>query len=308
MPKNRTLNIEVLVGFFVFLTLIVLGIFTIVLSRKNFFKEYYPLAVHFEEIGGLRPGDNVFLRGTKVGVVKTTDLTHGGVFVHADLDVAVQLRTGYRIEITDSSLLGGKQMKIYEGPLTAGPIPADAGVYGITPVNVFDDLGIAVAEIKDMIKDVSAGEGTLGKLMKDDQVYNNLNAITEDLRQVSERLAAGKGTIGKLLSEDETLYADLQTTMGNVREITDKLKSGEGTLGKLIQDEEVYVNIHSMLANFSKISDDLANGEGTLGKLMTDDSIYIEAQQLLAELRAAIDDMRETSPVTTFSTILFGAF
>ena len=95
-----------------------------------------------------------------------------------------------------------------------------------------------------------------------------------NLQDVSERLANGEGTLGKLLSEDNKLYQDLTGSMENLRNITGKIGSNEGTLGKLINDDEMYV----------------------------------EAQKLLGELRAAIDDMRETSPVTTFSTIFFGAF
>jgi phospholipid/cholesterol/gamma-HCH transport system substrate-binding protein len=95
-----------------------------------------------------------------------------------------------------------------------------------------------------------------------------------NLKEISERLANGEGTLGKLMSKDDQLYQDLSVSMANIRSITDKVGSGEGTLGKLVNDDE----------------------------------IYNEARKLLAELRAAIDDMRETSPVTTFSTTFFGAF
>ena len=95
-----------------------------------------------------------------------------------------------------------------------------------------------------------------------------------NLQDVSGRLANGEGTLGKLLSKDDQLYQDLSASMSNLRGITDKIESGDGTLGKLVND----------------------------------DQIYVEAQKLLGELRAAIDDMRETSPVTTFSTVFFGAF
>ena len=306
--RNRLISIEILVGFFMFLVLIALGVFTIVLSKQNLFHVSYPIAVHFSEVGGLRAGDTVLLRGTKVGVVKSTDLTHDGVTVRADLNIAVELREGYRIDIGDSSLLGGKVLKIYEGPLNAAPVPADAVIIGTAPVDLFDDLGIAVRDIREMISNTSAGNGTLGKLISDDAIYNDLHSLTANLRELSDRLVQGKGTLGRLFSDDDRIYTDLQSTMANISSITDKLNTGEGTLGKLIQDETVYTDIQQMMSNFNKVSEGLANGEGTLGKLITDDEIYTEAKLLLSELRAAIDDMRETSPVTTFSSVLFGAF
>ncbi len=56
------------------------------------------------------------------------------------------------------------------------------------------------------------------------------------------------------------------------------------------------------------MSDAVAQGEGTLGRLLTDEGLYVEFEALLREGRAALDDIRETSPVTTFTSIFFGAF
>jgi phospholipid/cholesterol/gamma-HCH transport system substrate-binding protein len=96
--------------------------------------------------------------------------------------------------------------------------------------------------------------------------------------------------------------------MAYIRSISGKIDSGEGTLGKLIADDQVYEDLRASLAGIHEIANKINSGEGTLGKLVTDDQVYVEAQKLLEDLRAAIDDMRETSPVTTFSTIFFGAF
>jgi len=298
---HKDLSIEVLVGFFMFIILIALGIFTIVLSRQNMFKKTYPVAVSFERISGLRDGDNVFLRGMKVGVVKDTFLKDNRVIVHADLDVPVQFRDGYKVEVVASSMLGGKQLKINEGSLNAPVVPEDAVILGTSPTDILEELGAAVAGIREMTDQISAGQGTLGKLIKDDELYNNL-------RDVSDKLAKGEGTIGKLIN-DETVYTDLQATMTNLKDISGRLANGEGTLGKLLsEDDKLYQDLSASVANIRNISDKIGSGDGTLGKLVNDDAMYIEAQKLLGELRAAIDDMRETSPVTTFSTIFFGAF
>ncbi|MBL7016200.1 MAG: MCE family protein [Kiritimatiellales bacterium] len=271
---KKDISIEVLVGLFMFVILIALGVFTIVLSQQNFFQKKYPVTVLFEQVGGLREGDQVFLRGTKVGVIKSTYINGNRVVVHTDLEVPVQFREGYKVEVMASSMLGGKMLKIYEGPLDAEPLPPNTPIIGAQPIDILEELGIAVAGIKDMTQDVAAGQGTLGKLINDDSMYDQLQSMLGNLHEVSDRLVNGEGTVGKLLSEDDTLYQDLQGSLANIRSMTEKINSGQGTLGKLVED----------------------------------DQIYTEAQKLLEELRAAIDDMRETSPVTTFSTVFFGAF
>ena len=298
---TKELSIEVLVGFFMFIILIALGVFTIILSRQNFLQKRYPVAVLFSEVSGLREGDPVFLRGMKVGVVKETALDNSHVVVRADLDVPVQFREGYKVEVVASSMLGGKQLKIEEGSLSAALLPEDALITGTEPTDILEELGAAVAGLRQMTDQVSAGKGTIGKLIQDDELYNNL-------RDVSAKLAHGEGTIGKLLNE-ETVYNDLKTTMSNLQEVSGRLANGEGTLGKLLaKDDQLYQDISATMTNLRTITDKVGSGEGTLGKLVNDDAIYVEAQKLLKELRAAIDDMRETSPVTTFSTVLFGAF
>jgi len=276
MPNKykKDISIEILVGFFMFVILIALGVFTIVLSRQNLLKKTYPLEVRFENVGGLREGDHVYLRGTKVGNVKTTALENQYVVVYANLDVPVKFREGYRIEVTASSMLGGKLLKIYTGDSSGSLLPENAPVFGDTPIDMLDELATSVAEFKTLMSSVAAGEGVLGKLMTEEDLYDELKQITINFRKVSDRIAAGEGTLGKLLSEDDELYQDLRGAVDGIR----------------------------------KISEQIAGGEGTLGRLVEDDSLYVEAEQLLAELRAAIDDLRETSPVTTFSSVLFGAF
>jgi phospholipid/cholesterol/gamma-HCH transport system substrate-binding protein len=298
---QKDLSIEVLVGFFMFIILIALGVFTIILSRQNFLQKKYPVAVRFEEVSGLRDGDNVLLRGMKVGVVKETVLKDNQVVVRADLDTPVQFREGYKVEVVASSMLGGKQLKIEEGPVGAQPIPEGTVINGTTPTDILEELGAAVASVREITDQISSGKGTVGKLIYDDAVYDNL-------RDVTDKLAKGEGTLGKLIN-DEAVYTDLQSTMSNLKEISERLANGEGTLGKLLsEDDKLYQDLSASMASLRTITDKVGSGEGTLGKLVNDDEVYNEARKLLGELRAAIDDMRETSPVTTFSTIFFGAF
>ncbi len=276
MPDKHKndLSIEIIVGLFTFIVLIALGVFTIVLSRQNFLQKKYPVRVVFEEISGLREGDHVFLRGTQVGVVKSTHLENNHVIVQTDLEVPAQFREGYKVEIVASSMLGGKLMKIYEGPLDAPPLSPNETILGLQPIDILEELAVAVIEFRTATEGLTSGKGTLGKLLQDSSAYDEMVGTMENLNRVSQRLVKGEGTLGKLLAEDDQLYRDLQGTMASIREVTGKMADGEGTVGKLLQDDE----------------------------------IYLETQELLAELRAAIDDMRETSPVTTFSTVLFGAF
>ncbi len=47
--------------------------------------------------------------------------------------------------------------------------------------------------------EVTAGNGTLGKLLVDDELYRKANATVDKLNVIIDDLNAGKGTAGKFL-------------------------------------------------------------------------------------------------------------
>jgi len=59
-----------------------------------------------------------------------------------------------------------------------------------------------LTSVKDTTDKISRGEGTVGKLITEEGIYN-------DIRQISERIVRGEGTIGKLINDAE-LYNDMK--------------------------------------------------------------------------------------------------
>ncbi|WP_372795414.1 MlaD family protein [Pontiella sp.] len=305
---NREVSIEILVGLFVFVVLIALSVFTIVLSREKLWQESHSYEFVFTEIGGLREGDAVYLRGMNIGRVKQTQLDNSRVHVFVTLDVPLTLRHGYRIDVVDASMLGGKTLKIYEGPEDAPLLGKNITILGNRPVEMIVELSEAVDGLQRLIESVERGEGTLGKLVTDDAMYNNLAEISDDLKLIVGRAAAGEGTVGKLLV-DETVYDDAAALMDNLRMLSDRLVAGESTIGKLMaEDAELYDNVDATMAAVRDIAESISSGEGTLGKLVRDAQLYEETTLLVEDVRAAVDDLREASPITSFGSVMFGAF
>ncbi len=342
---RREVGIEILVGLFVFTVLIALGIFTIVLSHENLLKKSYSYEFVFPEVAGLREGDNVFMRGMNIGRVKQIELDKEQVHVYTSLNMPLHMRRGYRVEVVDASMLGGKFLKVYEGPDGAPELGENVTLLGMPPIDLIGELASTVSSVKKMINDVSEGKGSLGKLMKDETLYDNLSLLSSDaakiaarlengegslgkllitddgqmyedgkatlanLRAVSDNLAAGKGMLGQLLSSDDTAYDDLQTTLANLRVISDNLAQGKGLLGGIMSDDpKAYADLQASLASIRSISESISDGEGTIGRLVRDAQLYDETTLLVEDVRAAVDDLREASPITSFGSVLFGAF
>lgn len=199
---------------------------------------------------------------------------------------------------------------------------------------VLEDVRTALAEFRSLAVDLNEGKGTIGKLLTDEAAYSNVLATAENLQAITGSLRAGEGTLGKLLTDDEaydrllhltgklergegtlgrlltddTLIRDVEASAANLRSITARLEQGDGLLGRLLsEDDRFFEDLQATTAALRTIAERLRDGEGTLGRLITDDELYAEAQLLVREIRAAVDDLRETAPITTFSSIFFGA-
>jgi len=257
--RMRELSMEVLVGTFMFVALLSLCVFTIVLSRENVFKQTYPFEVVFNDVMGLRDGDNVVMRGMTVGKVKAMTLEGEGVRVAAALQRPVYLKKGYQIEVVISSVLGGRYLQIYEGTAGAEPIAPDAVIKGQPPKDVMALVSAVAADLKDITGKINSGQGTMGKLLNDDALYNDARDVVNEV---------------KAAVKDRGLIKNLEVSMANLNEISEKINHGEGTLGLLVNDE----------------------------------SLYVEVKQMIGDIRATVDEIRETSPIVTFSSIFFGAF
>lgn len=174
--------------------------------------------------------------------------------------------------------------------------------------SIYTNLSATVTSLKTISERLERGEGTLGKLFSaDDTLYKDFSASAANLRAISDRLMRGEGTIGRLLSKDDTVYSNLETTVGNLRELSDRLERGEGTIGRLLsKDDAIYTNIAATVVNLREVTDRLAKGEGTLGKLSKDETLYTDIRSLVGDARQTLDGIRETTPVTTFTSIIMG--
>lgn len=257
--RMRELSMEVTVGTFMFVALLSLCVFTIVLSRENVFKKTYPFEVVFADVMGLRDGDNVMMRGMTVGKVKAMMLQDDGVRVVAALQQPIHLKKDYVIDVVFSSVLGGRYMQISEGNASSEPIAPGTVIKGRTPNDVMALVSSVAADLKDITGKINSGQGTLGKLVNDDTLYNDTRDVVNELK-------------------------------------------------KAIKDRGLIKNIEVSMANLNEISDKINNGEGTLGLLVNDESLYLEVKQMIGDIRATVDEIRETSPIVTFSSIFFGAF
>ena len=291
----REMAVEMVVGAFMVLIFLGLACFTIVLSRESWFRKKAIMEVVFNNVMGLREGDNVVVRGMPIGKVSQLSLQEDGVRVTASLDQPVALRQDYRVTIVSTTVLGGHYLNIDAGSPEAPLLGPDQTCRGEDPYDLMADAAQVVNSVKQGL--IEGG------------VIDALTNTVAKIQMIVTRVEAGEGTLGKLLSKDDQVYQDLASTVAKAQTIVTRVEAGEGTLGKLLsKDDQVYQDLASTVASLKTMTDRVSRGEGVMGRLISDDQLAGELDSVVREVRGAVDDFRETSPVSTFTSIFFGAF
>lgn len=330
MRKRNDTFAQAIVGFFMVMVLALLTYFTIVISGVELLsgRQCVRLTAAFEQVGGLKDHDNVMYRGTKVGTVERVIVTPSNLVVWASVDGDVVLRTGYRISVCNLSMLGGNYLQLEEGEGDEIDISRTV-LHGTTPNDWMSDVSRIAKNLRD-----------LTERLQIDGIVTNLEAASQSAKIVASRIERGEGLVGKLVSGDDSLYEDVRQVTRNAREISERLNrqklyedldtaiadframcagiakastnvavASEGVqLKSSVERFNAFVDHATALSdNLNSIAVRLKAGEGTLGRLTSDAKLYDEVDGLIRDCRQIIDNYRDTTPISTFTSLATGA-
>ena len=328
MPRTKSLAwTELKIGAIsVFAVVITLMVIFWVSGEGGFSWQQYGLKTRFDNIAGLKPGAPVRVAGVEVGSVSST------TFDGSRVDVAMRVNREYQHLITTESvavlgsvsLLGeaavditaaGAGQPIPEwGYVKSGPpagslaevaTQATEGIEQLTAVladvrggrgtigqlltndSLYQELNSLVAAAQDVAQNVNSGRGTIGRLATNPAAAQALEGALQNLQDVTARIRSGEGSLGKFLTDD-TLSRSLTSTATNADAITSRLSKGQGTAGALLTERELYDRMNSMMNRMDQVTAALQKGEGTAGQLLHDKQLYENMNSTMVELRKLI--------------------
>lgn len=252
MSRQARLGLVILVG----LAAAVAFLF-IIASQGNLLGDTFAVRATFNQVAGLQTGASVFYNGYPVGRVTAVQLPRApgdpiSVRMAVDEEARPLIREDSRALIQTDGLVGNVIVSLTDGSPNR-PQVADGGqIQGVDPfalsevsdrlftsISRFDSVTVALATI---MGDVRTGEGTLGRFLYDEQLYDATVATTEEFQQTLETFTA----------RADALVSVAENASRGVDQILAKVNTGDGTVARFLNEDDVYTTFLSTAAQLQE--------------------------------------------------------
>lgn len=277
---------------------------TSIFNPKNEFVCY------FRNVNGLVNGSPVWMSGVEVGNVRSVEfvsldtLRQVKVVCRVKSSVWFMITANARVQLGTIGFLGDKYIEVVPGDISGPPIK-DGGVVLTRDAGSAEAMfsegeralakaGEMVNNLDDVLGRMNRGEGTLGRLATDEELYTQMTRLLTNLTQLT----------ASLQKNQERIIASIEKTSDAVGDLAGKVDSNSGTLGRLISDPALYDNLAATSARLDSIMTKINTAEGTLGLFVSDTALYTETVDLIARINNLVSDI-EANPRKYFKFSVF---
>src|SRR5580704_8662095 len=265
-------------------------------SQSNFFGGDFHLMTYMEDSAGMVANDPVRVNGLLVGYIGSIKLS-GSRDPKRTVQIDMVIRQRFLDQIPEDSksaissanLLGSKFVNITKGshPKHVEPgseiqaLPTqDIPQILAQSSSMLEQLQTIVGRADGLLAIVESGQGNIGKLIKDDSLYDHFNATGAQLEQLVKDVKNSNGTISHLLYDDQ-LYTDIRKPIQRLDDMLAQIQAGKGTVGKAIYDPQAYDEARAAIGEAKTLLANLNAGKGTAGKVLTDDEVYKQLTMII---------------------------
>ncbi|HMI54939.1 MAG TPA: MlaD family protein [Gemmatimonadaceae bacterium] len=298
------------VGVLILVALLILAIAILKLGAAgNLFGQRYRIVSFVGNASGLRIGGPVTIAGQLAGSIKDisflppdVDTTHNlKLIVEVNSSLRDQVRQDSRAKIKTMGLLGDKVYDISVGTPKYRPL-REGDTLLVTPSVDYEAVVLqasgAINEVVGLTRDlkqvttgITRGEGTLGQLVMNRQLYDQLTSTLGRTSALMARLENPRGTLGRLL-DDPSLYHSFTRAVTAADSVLSQINRGNGSVAKLLRDDTLYVHLVSVVGRADSLVNVMSSGNGTMQKLFTDQQLYNELVKTVTELNNVLLDVR----------------
>ena len=313
-------SLETKLGVFVAMAILAAVIIIETLGGAEFLHSGYHVSALFDTAQDLKVGNSVKMAGVEIGRVEKITLADQKVKVTMKLNSDAIVKTDSQATIKFTGLMGQNFVAIDFGSANApraveGTVLETKEQPDLNAIMA--KLDNATTGIENLTKSFTPDTidnllGPLTDLIKQNSTH--ISMTLSNIQNISGQIASGQGTIGKLIY-DQSLYnsamttvTNLEDTMASARQIFNTITNGQGTLGKLVTDDTLYNATTASMTNLNQILLKINQGQGTVGKLVNDQDFYKNAKLSLQKLDKAADGLEDQGPLSVIGMIAGNLF
>ena len=298
MEKTTAQNIRL--GF-----LVVFGTILLVLAayfignRQNIFGNTFTINAVFKNVNGLQKGNNVRYSGIDVGTVSTIKMINDTTIV---VNMVIQekmlphIRKNAVATIGSDGLVGSMVVNILPGREPGSAIATGDRIESYSRIGAEDMLStlnvtnenaaLLTADLLSVTESLKNGQGTLGRLLNDTVMSQNLMVTSSNLKKMSFEAKEVLEKLNTIMDEIE-----FENSVADVL-VSDSL-SGQQMKSILLNLETSSLKITQIVHSLDSLSNNISKGKGTLNYLATDTILVEQLERTMKNIEEGTERFNE---------------
>ncbi|MBL8007134.1 MAG: MCE family protein [Ignavibacteria bacterium] len=246
-------------------------------GKDNLFTKTFDIHAVFQNVSGLTQGNSVQFAGINVGTIKSIEIMSSDkVKVNMSIVNKVKefIKKDSEASINSDGLVGNKVLSISSGTPSSPSIENGDSLHALKPLSIGDimdnlnqttkDAENLTRNLSQIIEKVNNGDGTIGKLINNSDIFNNLDSLMANFagssKNINKILTQASGVIESVSQDIAGLNKSIVVITQNIEDITGKINSSESLVGTLLTDTVFAQNIKMIVSKSNSTAENLEMG------------------------------------------------
>ncbi|MBK7222489.1 MAG: MCE family protein [Saprospiraceae bacterium] len=293
--QKLKLGIFVIAG----LVLFIIGIYLIG-NQQSMFGSNVKVYASFNNISGLKTGNNVRFSGLNIGTVTDIQMVDDSTIIIAMAiakDASRHIRKGATAAIGTDGLVGNMIINIIPGDHTSVPLVDGDTITSYRKISTEDMLStlnvtnenaaLLTADLLKITRAINAGEGPFSVLIKDKASADDLSLAIKNFRLTSASAL-------RIMQHTDALILSLNQKNGMVSVLNDSITSNH-IKNVALQLDQTSSKLNEAVSDIQATMAKIKNGKGTLDYLVNDTTLAINVNTTMNKVDGTLDQLHLAS-------------
>ena len=290
---KTSINKDIVLGLYITIGLLLfIGAIYFIGSQQGMFGSTIRIHAVFNDVSGLKAGNNVRMSGIKIGTVENIRIISDSsvtVSLLIDKNASQFVKKDAYAVIESNGLMGNKVVSISPGSTQSVHIENNDKIQSKNPADfdeaissfneMTDNANRLITNLVQISDNINNAEGLLGEVVSDsllarrveklmlviEKTANNTEAITQQMQYAMGKINHGDGLAARAINDeswannvddilDSARFAteNLAQTSRALDEFVNKLNSSQGTVDKIISDTTMAGDLKSAIHNIDE--------------------------------------------------------